>query len=134
MPIHVLELNPMTGPMEVKVVVAKADHPDKLKQLLTDLRVEPYAEQGPDLYNPGQEKNYNKVYRKGSVLEGFNPPDDLDKAIFEVMTEAEIEAEYTAHHEKALENILTQYRENMSRAYDVSAVYAVPEQKDVPND
>jgi hypothetical protein len=60
----VLQLNPMTDRFERVDPVAVADTPQALEQFLVD-------QTAPEPYQDG---NYYKVFRKGSVLEWYNPP------------------------------------------------------------
>lgn len=64
-----LFLNPMTGRMEERNIVATASDPAILKRLLDECRCEPWT----DTDSSG--KVWNKSFKSGSELEWFNPPE-----------------------------------------------------------
>jgi hypothetical protein len=44
---------------------------------LDEQRTDPYTEDGPDMFSSNP-KSYRKVFKKGSILEWFNPPDKYE--------------------------------------------------------
>lgn len=60
---YALFLNPMTSKAEHTSIVAISKSSETLQNLLNTEAVEPY-----------KDGNFHKVYRKGGILEWFNPP------------------------------------------------------------
>lgn len=59
-------LNPMTGSTEARRLVACSDIRSEVEALLSGERCEPY-----------RDENWHKVFRRGGLLEWFNPPGDI---------------------------------------------------------
>ena len=66
--VYILVLNPMTDKAEAARVIAVAFEKEKLIQFYRD-------ETAPE---PWQDGRFNKTFKKGSVLEWFNPVPDIN--------------------------------------------------------
>lgn len=70
---------------------------EELLSFYHSLKVEPYMEEGPDLFGNAEVKKYSKSFAKGSELEWMNPlqenefntPNDFGHGIHEVLTRVE---------------------------------------------
>jgi hypothetical protein len=72
-----LVLNDMRCNAENRVVVALAYTRNKLDDLIKAEKVEPYIDMGKDLFSSdidSDAKEYQKVFKKGGMLEWYNPP------------------------------------------------------------
>lgn len=70
---HILVMNPMDGKMENRNPVAMSFERDNLiKWYNEQLAPEPYIDNIGD-------RNWHKVFKKGSILEWYNPLDSLEE-------------------------------------------------------
>lgn len=79
---YILQLNPITANSERVVPVACSESSLELRNFLKRESVEPYRENG-----------FLKSFRKGSILENFNPPDQSEEAWIGVPAIADIGTE-----------------------------------------
>lgn len=71
-----LVLNPMTSNTETLSDTGPFNTRQEAIEFYESQRVEPYREEGPDMFSFGSNtKMYTKYFRKGSVLEWMNPTD-----------------------------------------------------------
>ncbi len=68
---YILVLNPMMSNIENGVPFYFST-PEDAKRFYDNEKVEPYSEEGPDLFDGGR-KTYYKNFRKGGPLEMLNP-------------------------------------------------------------
>ena len=74
-----LVLNPMRSNTEAAAIVAWSDDKEKLLNWYSSQMVEPYSDNGsPSFECHGDSHNWHKVFAKGSVLEWYNPMNQLD--------------------------------------------------------
>lgn len=77
--IWVLALNPMRANTETGEIVAWSNDKDKLMNWYKALLVEPYIDEGtPSFQCHGDSRKWSKTFKKGSILEWFNPMDNAE--------------------------------------------------------
>lgn len=70
-------LNPMTGNTENAQQFGTFETLEQAIEFYNSQIVEPYADQGPDVFNGGT-KEYRKVFKQGGPLEWMNPLTDAE--------------------------------------------------------
>ncbi len=97
----ILQLNPMMGNFESLRPVARAETKDALMAYVEAQRVEGYSDEDGQNMCGGK---LNKSFRKGGVLEFFNPP-DREECFVDVGTKEDWAQQAMARYEQTVNSI-----------------------------
>lgn len=93
----ILQLNDMRSPqIEIMTAVCKAETKEDLEALIEVEKVEFY-----------RDGNWGKNYKKGSILEWFNPPGSIYRHFINFGTESQHQANAATHYHSTLDQIPT---------------------------